>query len=132
MEFEPYTAIATMDFPANSTWPSASVNLPALDTATAGGLVTFMSSLPGLSTDGLLNNTLYDTFNVTSQMINASVNTHTIRANCGLLQNLSYTNQGDFVIMNASMNGVGQASLTVNPLSLSKRSIVKDVGCVHH
>lgn len=48
-----------------------------------------LDQLPSLSTNGLLNNTVYDTPIVDSTSVNATVNATTIHADCGLLSNLS-------------------------------------------
>ena len=79
-------------------------------------------SLTGLSTDGLINSTLYDTFSKTPQMVNASVNGNTIQASCGLLQNLTYatgaTDGPDEMIaeyISASMSSIGEVYFVVKP-----------------
>ena len=130
MEFEAYNATSTTAVPSNSTWPNPSVNLSTLNMGTAGPLITLMSGLSGLSTDGLINSTLYDTFQKTPQMVNASVNASTIRANCGLLPSLNYTILGSGVVVGTSINGTGETSLDVSPSSLCKISIFK-VRCMN-
>ena len=117
MEFEAYNATSTTAVPSKSTWPDPSVNLSSLDMAAVGPLIPLMHSLSGLSTDGLINSTLYDTFTKTPQMINASVNASTIRANCGLLPILSYhfMEYFDTVAMNTSISGIGETVLEVTP-----------------
>ncbi|KAF8557944.1 hypothetical protein OG21DRAFT_1494264 [Imleria badia] len=113
MEFQPYNATSTTAVPSNATWPGPSVNLTTLNMAAVGQLVPLMSSLSGLSTDGLINSTLYDTFSKTPQMVNATVNATAVRANCGLLPNLTYTNGSELTIT-ASMSGVGEVGFIVS------------------
>lgn len=93
--------------------------------AAVAQLVPLMSSLAGLSTDGLINSTLYDTFSKTPQMVNAVVNANTVRANCGLLQNLTYTN-GTELGITASMSGVGEVDFIMSCKGLA----VKEVHCM--
>ena len=112
MEFQPYNATSITAVPSNTTWPDPSVNLTTLNIAALAQLVPLMSSLSGLSTDGLVNSTLYDTFSKTPQMVDATVNANTVRANCGLLSNLTYN--GTESSITASMSGVGEVDLTVS------------------
>lgn len=126
MEFQPYNATSITAVPSNTTWPGPSVNLTTLNTAAVAQLVPLMSSLTGLSTDGLINSTLYDTFSKTPQMVNATVNADTVRANCGLLPNLTYTN-GTELTITASMGGVGEVHFIVS----CKELVVKEVHCMN-
>ena len=123
MEFEAYNATTTTAVPSKSTWPDPSVNLSSLDMAAVGPLIPLMHSLSGLSTDGLINNTLYDTFTKTPQMINASVNASTIRANCGLLPILAYQylEESDVAVMNTSISGIGETEVEVSLSAFCKR-----------
>ena len=87
MQFQPYNASLSTVVPSNSTWPDPSVNLSALGWNEITPLVPAMSNLDSstLLMSGLVNSTLYDTFTRTQNVISASVNASTIRANCGLL-----------------------------------------------
>ena len=122
MEFQAYNATSTTPVPSNTTWPD-----PFVDVATVAPLVPVMSSLTGLSTDGLINSTLYDTFSKTPQMVNAAVNANTMRANCGLLPNLTYAYYGGGAIsINGSMSGVGEVYFASASLQCGWL-VVKDV-----
>ena len=125
MEFQAYNATSTMTVPSNTTSPDLSINLTILDMATTAPLVPLVfNNLTGLSTDGLINSTLYDTFPKTPQMVNASVNAKTIQANCGLLSNLTYTSYQDVVEnISASMSGIGEVNFVVE--SQSEGLVVK-------
>ena len=124
MEFQAYNATPTTPVPSNTTWPEPSVDLTTLNMATMAPLVPVMSSLTGLSTDGLINSTLYDTFSKTPQMVNAVVNANTIRANCGLLPNLTYTYNAGTVTLAATMSGVGEVGFETVPQC---KAIVEEV-----
>ncbi|KAF8136907.1 hypothetical protein EV363DRAFT_1155909 [Boletus edulis] len=91
MQFQPYNASQGTVIVSNSTWPNPSVNLTSLEwsgtTPIAPLMFGFGSSV--LSTSGLVNSTLYDTFPRNQAIVKASVNASTIRANCGLLPVLS-------------------------------------------
>ena len=126
MEFQPYNATSITAVPSNTTWPDSSVNLTTFNMAAIAQLVPLMSGLTGLSTDGLINSTLYDTFSKTPQMVSATVNANTVRANCGVLSNLTYTNGSELTIT-ASMNGVGEVDFIVSCKGLA----VKKVHHVH-
>ena len=121
MEFQAYNAMLRTTVPSNMTWPNPSIDLATLSMATAAPLVPMMSDLTGLSTDGLINSTLYNTFSKTPQMVNASVNAKAIQANCGLLPNLTYTTITEgplgLTVLNisASMSGIGEVYFAVKP-----------------
>ena len=112
---------------SNSTWPDPSVNLTALDW---GGITSIVPLLFGfgsnaLLTPGLVNSTLYDTFTGNRAIVNASVNTSTIRANCGLLPNLSSTGGAMSVEVAASLNAVENiTAVLVAPCELQIRMIL--------
>ena len=76
--------------------------------AATAPLVPLMPSVTGLSTDGLIKSTLYDIFSKKPQMVNTAVNANTIRANCGLLPNLTYTYTLGQVTIASSMSSVGK------------------------
>ncbi|KAH0828806.1 hypothetical protein J3R83DRAFT_3254 [Lanmaoa asiatica] len=112
MQFQPYNASLKTVVASNSTWPGPSVNLSALTWAGISPLAPLMSNLNSsmLSTSGLVNTTLYDTFTGNQLVVNASVNATTIRANCGLLPILSSDSVAG---INASLSAV--ENVTVYP-----------------
>lgn len=122
MQFQPYNVTLTTVIASNSTWPDPSVNLSALTWAGITPLAPSMSNLNSsvLSTSGLVNSTLYNTFTGNQQVVNASVNATTIHANCGLLPILA-TNLS-FGGTNVSLNAVENMTVYLgNPCELQIR-----------
>ena len=100
MQFEVFSS--TRDNTAQSTlaWP-ASFDNNTYEWSVLSTLVP-LDQLPSLSTQGLVNNTVYDTPLVDSTSVNATVNATTIHANCGLLSNLSFHSNSGVLSLNAS------------------------------
>ncbi|KAF8434493.1 hypothetical protein L210DRAFT_3506559 [Boletus edulis BED1] len=108
MQFQPYNASQGMVIISNSTWPNPSVNLTSLDwsgtTPIAPLMFGFGSSV--LSTSGLVNSTLYNTFPRNQAIVKASVNASTIRTNCGLLPVLSSADSFETFTFRASLSAM--------------------------
>ena len=118
MQFEPYNASMATIVASNSTWPDPSVNLTALDWGGISPMVPLMFGFSSsmLSTPGLVNSTLYDTFSENQAIINATVNASTIRANCGLLPVLSSAGDSMSVAINASLSAVENMTVSLEAL----------------
>ena len=75
-----------------------------------------LDQLPSLSTQGLLNNAVYDTPLVNSTSVNATVNATTIRANCGLLSNLSYSTSGSSNLKASGGQNLAPIRVIISPV----------------
>ncbi|KAF8552335.1 hypothetical protein OG21DRAFT_151999 [Imleria badia] len=118
MQFEPYNASIATTVASNSTWPDPSVNLTALEWDVIAPIVPLMFSFGSstLSTSGLVNSMLYNTFSGNQAIVNATVNASTIRANCGLLPVLASNNESTIRLFNASLSAVDNVTVEVDPL----------------
>ncbi|KIJ07221.1 hypothetical protein PAXINDRAFT_103048 [Paxillus involutus ATCC 200175] len=75
-----------------------------------------MNVLSDLSTYGLSNNTLYDTLTTANALfVDATVNTTSLQASCGLLSNLTYNSSDQYVIF--SVSGLGSGYFWAAPKS---------------
>ena len=70
-----------------------------------------LDQLPSLSTQGLVNNTVYDSPLVDSTSVNATVNATTIHAHCGLLSNVSLGSNSSMLSLNAIVPTLGPVSI---------------------
>ena len=89
MQFEVFSSSKNNTMQSILAWPASfDDTMLSLDWAGLSPIVP-LNQLPSLSTNGLLNSTVYDTPLVDSTSVNATVNATTIHADCGLLSNLS-------------------------------------------
>ena len=114
MQFEVFSSSKTITVPSTLAWPASfdntTYNWPALSP------IVPLDQLPNLSTNGLLNSTVYDTPLVDSMSMNATVNATTIHVDCGLLSNLSIGLDLDLLVsLNATVPTVGPVTFTWVP-----------------
>ena len=106
MQFEVFDGSSNHTAQSTLAWPAS--KLGTYDWGALSPIVP-LDQLPSLSTKGLINGTVYDVPTVDSTSTNATVNTTTIRANCGLLPILS--DDGGYVNMTVPTLG----AVAMNP-----------------
>jgi hypothetical protein len=120
MQFTPFNSTTTTLVQSSMAWPNQTVNFTALDWWTAVPGVPSMHMLSDLSTHGLSNNTVYDTLTTADPLfVNATVNTTSLQASCGLLSNLTYNVNPDINstlpthYVNFSVSGLGSGTFAL-------------------
>ncbi|KIJ06362.1 hypothetical protein PAXINDRAFT_20446 [Paxillus involutus ATCC 200175] len=116
MQFTAFNSTITTPVQSSVAWPNPSVNLTGLDWGAAVSAFPSMNVLSDLSTYGLSNNTLYDTLTTANALfVDATVNTTSLQASCGLLSNLTYNSSDQYVIF--SVSGLGSGYFWAAPKS---------------
>ena len=119
MQFEVFSSSKNNTMQSILAWPASfDDTMFNLDWAGLSSLVP-LDQLPSLSTNGLLNSTIYDTPLVDSTSVNATVNATTIHADCGLLFNLTPGSEsGSISNTNATLGSVNANISTVGVITV--------------
>ncbi|KIJ64325.1 hypothetical protein HYDPIDRAFT_28769 [Hydnomerulius pinastri MD-312] len=124
MQFQMFNTTTTAWANSTQAWPD---NYSAIPTSSSNmnavtGAVPAIMGMPTLSTAGLVNNTLYDTFSGVNQPGVAFVNATTISASCGLIANASYR------AITSSSQGVNTTTWTISvPLNDTLNYVIDEV-----
>ncbi|KIJ64354.1 hypothetical protein HYDPIDRAFT_28797 [Hydnomerulius pinastri MD-312] len=126
MQFQTFNNSLTSTVSSTLVWPGPSVNLSTLDWTNVSPLLSLMDDLPALSTNGLTNNRLYDVPSNKSLLTEANVDATTLRAQCGLLSNVTTSPLVQLgrtpETVNVSVGGLGNVLIFV-PNTVSNRVI---------
>ena len=110
MQFEVFSSSKNNTMQSTLAWPaSSSLGNTTYEWTTLSAIVP-LDQLSSLSTNGLLNSTVYDTPLVDPTSVNATVNATTIHADCGLLSNFGSN------YVNATIPTVGPMAVVPVPM----------------
>ncbi|KAG6370614.1 hypothetical protein JVT61DRAFT_11233 [Boletus reticuloceps] len=110
MQFTAYNSTSTISIPTTVPWPNNSV-ISNISWTDAIHTMPPINLIHDIQTNGLQNNTIYDILTtIQPGFTNATVNTTSLQASCGLLSNLSSSTFHELGNVNFSTDGLGQGS----------------------
>jgi hypothetical protein len=105
LQFQTFNTTMTTSAPTALGWPDDISGLSRANWGTITASLPVVKQLPGLVSAGLSNATIYDTLQVSPAVGNATVNATTITSRCGLIPNMTISEDSTYIGGNLELQG---------------------------